>query len=84
MKRSAQMYLSLIFLFILGNHNGFIALWQGQSPLPARIFPYSVSALPKSRPECTGKGHHRPDGRGAEPHSGGLFVIKVNFLQFPS
>lgn len=56
MKRSAQMYLSLIFLFILGNHNGFIALWQGQSPLPARIFPYSVSALPKADQNALEKG----------------------------
>lgn len=46
MKRK-QMLANLLCLgFLLGVHNGQIALWKDQDPIPAKVFPYSVSELP--------------------------------------
>ena len=32
--------------FVLGSHNGYLALWTGDTIDPDRIYPYRVSALP--------------------------------------
>lgn len=48
MKKCLQRYLSLIFLFILGSHNGYIALWRDGNPEPAEVFPYCVASLPEA------------------------------------
>ncbi len=32
--------------FLLGIHNGRVALWKDQDPKPVRVFPYYASALP--------------------------------------
>lgn len=39
--------LALLSVYLLGIHDGKIALWSGDDPEPARVFPYSVSALPE-------------------------------------
>lgn len=56
MKRSLQLYVSLIFLFILGNYRGSIALWREDTPEPTQIFPYSVSSLPRADQKALEKG----------------------------
>lgn len=39
-------YLALIFTFLLGCKDGFIALWKIPQDQPAYIFPYSIASLP--------------------------------------
>ena len=39
-------YLALIFAFLLGNYNGYIALWKEGSQKPLQVYPYSIRALP--------------------------------------
>ena len=36
----------LLFGFLLGIHDGKIALWKGDDPEPVRVFPYRASLLP--------------------------------------
>lgn len=38
---------ALLAAFLLGNHNGKIALWKGNDPEPVKIFDYNVSDLPE-------------------------------------
>jgi hypothetical protein len=42
-----QLYLALIFAFLLGSHEGFLALWKEPDPEPIQVFPYKVSSLPR-------------------------------------
>lgn len=42
--------------FLLGIHDGRIALWKGEDPEPVRIFPYSASLLPESDQALLRKG----------------------------
>ncbi len=44
--RHTILYLTLFFTFLLGSHEGFIALWTSSGGEPAHIFPYSVASLP--------------------------------------
>ena len=46
MKKKILPYLTLIFTFLLGNYNGFIALWQLPESNPTVVFPYSTASLP--------------------------------------
>ena len=39
-------YLTLIFTFLLGTHEGFVALWRDNVPIPAEVFPYRTESLP--------------------------------------
>ena len=39
-------YLALFFTFLLGSHEGFVALWIPPADDPVRVFPYHVSSLP--------------------------------------
>lgn len=41
-------YLALIFTFLLGSHNGYIALWKTGGSLPLFVYPYSVHSLPSA------------------------------------
>ncbi len=41
-----QLYLTLFFAFLLGSHEGFVALWTSPGGDPAHIFPYSLDSLP--------------------------------------
>jgi hypothetical protein len=49
-------YLALIFAFLLGSHNGFLALWKESDPEPVRVFPYKVSSLPLADQKMLEKG----------------------------
>ena len=44
--RHLTIYLALFFTFLLGSHEGFIALWTTPGGDPDVIFPYSVASLP--------------------------------------
>lgn len=46
MRRGHTLSTLLLLGFLLGIHDGRIALWQGEDPQPVRVFPYSASALP--------------------------------------
>ncbi len=46
----------LLFGFLLGVRNGRIALWKYDNPTPIKVFPYSVSALPKQARQELEKG----------------------------
>lgn len=46
MVRKAYRYLALIFTFLIGSYNGYVALWVDGSTQPAKVFPYSVQSLP--------------------------------------
>ncbi len=48
--------LFLLFSFILGSHEGYIALWKDGDPKPVRVFPYSVRSLPQADQEALEKG----------------------------
>lgn len=48
MKKIRYLMAALAFSFLLGAHNGYIALWMGEDPEPVRVFPYRISALPEA------------------------------------
>lgn len=39
-------YLALFWAFLIGNYNGYIALWTEEGADPKKVFPYSVASLP--------------------------------------
>ncbi|HIT34423.1 MAG TPA: hypothetical protein IAC31_07355 [Candidatus Faecousia intestinigallinarum] len=41
-----QLYCVLFFSFLLGIHDGYIALWVHEDPEPIRVFPYSAASFP--------------------------------------
>lgn len=47
MAKRFHIYLSLIFTFILGLHEGNVALWIEPSPEPAVVFPCRAELLPE-------------------------------------
>lgn len=47
MKKTKILAQLLLFGFLLGIHNGRIALWKEPDPEPCRVFPYSAAALPQ-------------------------------------
>lgn len=55
-RKRIQLYSILLLAFLLGNYNGYIALWTKSTTIPARIFPYPVSSLPLSDQEAVEKG----------------------------
>lgn len=48
--------LALLAGFLLGSHNGYIALWSDDSIDPDRIYPYRVSMLPPEDQKALRKG----------------------------
>lgn len=46
MKQKKFVCLGLILGFLLGCHNGYIALWKDGHSSPMRVFPYRVALLP--------------------------------------
>ena len=48
MKYRRSIWLALAFSFVLGSHNGYVALWEGNDPEPKEVFPYRVSSLPEA------------------------------------
>ena len=51
MQKKILPYLTLFLTFLLGNYNGFIALWQLPDPNPRVVFPYSAASLPPADQE---------------------------------
>ena len=48
MKKIAILYCITLLGFLLGIHNGRIALWEDGSAEPVRVFPYQAEALPSA------------------------------------
>lgn len=46
-KLSQLLCCALLSLYLLGIHDGKIALWSGDDPEPVKVFPYSASMLPE-------------------------------------
>ena len=46
----------LLYGFLLGVHNGNIALWKDDDPQPIQVFPYCASALPQKDQEALRNG----------------------------
>ena len=46
----------LLFGFLLGIHNGKIALWKDDDPEPIRVFPYQASLLPEKDQDALEQG----------------------------
>lgn len=56
-RRITQLLCSaLIAVYLLGVHDGKIALWCDEDPEPAKVFPYPVSILPDAEQEKLKKG----------------------------
>lgn len=49
-------YLTLIFTFLLGTHEGFVALWRDNVPIPVEVFPYRTESLPPADQQALKKG----------------------------
>ncbi len=47
MVKHFHIYLSLIFTFLLGIHEGNVALWLEPAREPAVVFPYRATLLPE-------------------------------------
>ncbi len=58
MKKRNSVWLMLAFSFILGSHNGNVALWKDGDPEPIEVFPYSVSSLPEADQKRLEEGIH--------------------------
>ncbi len=46
----------LLLGFLLGIHNGQIAIWKGEDPLPWKVLPYPASVLPQEARQALKKG----------------------------
>ena len=38
----------LVLSFLLGVHDGYIALWKGTDPTPVEVFPFKAEMLPEA------------------------------------
>ena len=47
---------ALLAVYLLGIHDGKVALWSGDDPEPETVFPYHVSMLPKEARELLEQG----------------------------
>ena len=54
--KRGYLYLTLFFTFLLGNHEGFIALWINDNPQPEAVFPYCVASLPPADQAAVNEG----------------------------
>ena len=50
------LYCALAWTFLIGNYQGYIALWQGSNPSPERVFPYRVASLPAADQTLVNRG----------------------------
>lgn len=48
----------LIFGFLLGIQNGYVALWEDGKADPIRVFPYAANNLPAADRQALEKGIH--------------------------
>lgn len=57
-KRIILLYSIAVFSFLLGIHDGKVALWYRDDPEPVQVFPYSASSLPLADQEALRHGIH--------------------------
>lgn len=58
MKKLTILYCVTLLGFLLGIHNGRIALWEDGKQAPVKVFPYSANMLPKKDRQALEKGIH--------------------------
>lgn len=58
MKKLTILYFITLLGFLLGVHNGRIALWEDGKQKPIKVFPYSAGLLPKQDRQALEKGIH--------------------------
>lgn len=58
MKLPAYICCIVLFGFMLGIHEGKIALWEGDDPEPVYIYPYSAQLLPLADQSALEDGIH--------------------------
>ena len=46
----------LLMSFLLGSHNGRLALWKDEDPEPCKVFPCPIAVLPKAVQDQLRKG----------------------------
>ena len=56
MRKLHNIYCILCLGYLLGVYRGQIALWKDPDPKPIRVFPYSVTMLPKEDQRALEKG----------------------------
>ena len=56
MKQIKQFCIVLVFGFLLGISDGYIALWENGDPIPVEVFPYRAEYLPSADYEALKKG----------------------------
>ena len=47
MRRLHILYCIITLAFLLGTYQGYVELWEGEDPLPVKVFPYSVKLFPE-------------------------------------
>ena len=55
-KFSGLLCAALMAVYLLGIHEGKIALWSGDDPEPIKVFPYRAALLPKKEREMLKQG----------------------------
>ena len=55
-KQSSILYSIILFGFLIGIHNGQIALWRDNDPKPIKVFPYRAEILPEADQSALRKG----------------------------
>ena len=58
MKKIRYFYFVLIFGFLLGISDGYIALWKDGQEKPMRVFPYKAESLPAADQRALEHGIH--------------------------
>ena len=61
MKKLTILYCVTLLGFLLGIHNGRIALWEDGKQTPVKVFPYSAAMLPEKDRQALEKGIHFDD-----------------------
>ena len=51
-----KVLISFMIIFLLGTHNGYIALWKEGSEQPIKVFPYRAEMLPPADQKALSKG----------------------------
>ena len=61
MKKLRYLYVTLVFGFLLGISDGYIALWKDGGADPVRVFPYRAENLPVADQQALEKGIYLED-----------------------
>ena len=62
MKRISILYCSLLLAFLLGTHNGYVALWEDNHSAPVHVFPNKAIDLPIQKQKQLEQGIPITDG----------------------